>query len=207
MRRTALTFFALILATLTQIASVPAMPAAAPTTKTALFAGGCFWCMQSAFSHIPGIIETKAGYKGGTADTAHYETVSGGQTGHREAVQVIYDPNKVAYTRLLELYWENVDPTDAEGQFADHGNQYKAAIFYADAGQQAAAIASKQVLAKKFAPQPITVDILPAKPFYAAEEHHQNYAEKNPAHYMAYEYGSGRSRRLKQLWGETKPAK
>ena len=175
---------------------------AAPATKTALFAGGCFWCMQPGFDKMPGVVATSVGYTGGEAATATYDRVSSGSTGHLEAIQVTYDPAKVGYAALVEHYWENVDPTDAEGQFSDHGSQYHTAIFYADAEQKKLAEASKAEVVRKFAPQPIAVQILPAKPFYAAEEYHQKYYEKNALHYNAYKIGSGRAGGLTRLWGD-----
>lgn len=176
-------------------------PALAATPKTALFAGGCFWCMQPSFDNTPGVIATSVGYTGGEASTAHYDNVTSGQTGHFEAIQVTYDPAKVTYERLLELYWENVDPLDANGQFADKGSQYHPAIFYADEAQHKAAEKSKKEKQTKF-DQPIAVQILPAKPFYPAEDYHQKYYQKNSLRYNAYKYGSGRVDRLKALWGE-----
>ncbi len=201
MRYTILTLFTLMMS----IAMIPdTSHAAAPAPQTAMFAGGCFWCMQPAFDRTEGVIATVVGYTGGDASTAHYDAVSHGKSGHVEAIQVTYDPQKVAYTRLLELYWENIDPTDAEGQFADKGSQYHTAIFYADDVQKQAAETSKAAIAKKFAPQPIVVKILPATPFYPAEEYHQKYYQKNGIRYNAYKHGSGRVQRLQELW--KKPA-
>ncbi len=173
-----------------------------PATQTALFAGGCFWCMQPAFDNTPGVIATNVGYTGGDAKTANYDAVSSGKTDHVEAIQVTYDPTKVKYEALVETYWENIDPTDAGGQFADRGTQYHTAIFYADDAQKAAAEKSKAALATKFAPKPIVVNILPAKPFYAAEDYHQKYYQKNSIHYNAYKHGSGRADYIKETWGK-----
>ena len=180
-----------------------AAPAMAAPTQTALFAGGCFWCMQPAFDRTPGVLATTVGYTGGDAATAHYDQVSRGDTGHVESIQVTYDPAKVRYETLLETYWENIDPTDADGQFADHGSQYRTAIFYADDAQRAAAEKSKKAIAKKFAPQPIVVQILPTKPFYAAEDSHQKYYQKNALHYQAYKHASGRAGYLERVWGNS----
>lgn len=187
------------LLTLTLVVAMTSSASAA-TTKTALFAGGCFWCMQPAFDNTPGVIATSVGYTGGEKATARYEDVTKGSSGHVEAIEITYDPAKVSYERLLELYWENVDPVDAEGQFADKGSQYRTAIFYADEAQHAAAETSKKEKQTKFA-EPIAVRILPAKPFYAAEDYHQKYYEKNAMRYNAYKHGSGRVSRLKELWG------
>jgi peptide-methionine (S)-S-oxide reductase len=186
-----LLFFAVTLASLAHAAE----------TKTAIFAGGCFWCMQSAFDKTPGIVATRVGFTGGDAASAQYETVSTGSTEHLEAIEVTYDPSKTPYETLLETYWENIDPTDAEGQFADRGSQYHPAIFYADATQQHAAEVSKKAIAAKFAPKPIVVQILPAKPFYVGEEYHQKYYAKHPLEYNAYKHGSGRADYLEKTWG------
>lgn len=175
--------------------------AATSTTKTALFAGGCFWCMQPAFDNTPGVVATSVGYTGGDAKTANYDAVSSGASGHVEAIQVTYDPAKVKYEALVETYWENIDPTDAGGQFADRGSQYHTAIFYVDDEQKNAAEKSKVAITAKFAPKPIVVNILPAKTFYAAEDYHQKYYEKNKLHYNAYKHGSGRAGYLKETWG------
>ena len=175
--------------------------AAAPVSKTAIFAGGCFWCMDSAFSKTPGILGTRVGFTGGAAATAQYEVVSTGTTGHVEAIEVTYDPALVPYEKLLEIYWENIDPTDADGQFADRGSQYHTAIFYAEDAQQRTAETSKKKIAAKFAPQPIVVQILPAKPFYPADEHHQKYYMTHPLQYNLYKHGSGRADYLEKTWG------
>jgi len=176
--------------------------AATSTTQTAIFAGGCFWCMQPSFDNMPGVISTSVGYTGGDSKTANYDAVSSGRTQHVEAIEITYDPSKVAYEKLLETYWENIDPTDAEGQFADKGTQYRTAIFYHDAVQQKRAETSKEAIAKKFAPKPIAVNILPATPFYAAEDYHQKYYQKNKTHYTMYKYGSGRAGYLEKTWGK-----
>lgn len=173
------------------------------TTKTALFAGGCFWCMQPEFDNTQGVVSTRVGYAGGDAKTANYEAVSTGKSGHVEVIQVTYDPAKVTYEKLLQVYWENIDPTDPYGQFADRGSQYVPLIYYADAAQQTAAQKSKTELQKKFE-KPILVDIVPTTTFYAAEEYHQRYYEKNKLHYNAYKQGSGRADYLKRTWGEKK---
>lgn len=189
-------FFILLISVFAMNAS-----AAAPATKTALFAGGCFWCMQPSYDNTPGVTATSVGYAGGDAKTANYDAVSTGKTGHVEVIQVTYDPTKVSYEKLLETYWENIDPTDDKGQFADRGSQYVPLIYYADAAQQIAAQKSKTELQKKFN-KPIVVDIVPATPFYPAEDYHQRYYEKNKLHYNAYKQGSGRADYLKRTWGK-----
>ncbi len=176
--------------------------AATPTTQTAIFAGGCFWCMQPSFDNTAGVISTSVGYTGGSKETATYEQVSSGRTQHVEAIEITYDPSKVAYEKLLEIYWENIDPTDAEGQFADKGAHYQTAIFVQNELQQKTAEISKAAVAKKFAPTPIAVKILPAKAFYAAEDYHQKYYQKNKTHYTMYKYGSGRAGYLEKTWGK-----
>lgn len=174
----------------------------ASSTHTALFAGGCFWCMQPAFDQMAGVIRTRVGYAGGEANTATYEQVSSGTTGHVEVIQVEYDASKVAYETLLSTYLENIDPTDAEGQFADKGSQYRTAVYYADASQKLAAEKGLATIAPKFAPVPIRVLVLPATEFYAAEEYHQHYYRKNSVHYNAYKHGSGRAGYIEKVWGK-----
>lgn len=191
---------AILLGSSAMAANTPATTAT--TTQTALFGGGCFWCMQPAFDNTPGVTATSVGYTGGTKADATYERVSSGRTGHVEVIQVTYDPAKVKYETLLETYWENIDPTDGEGQFADKGSQYKPAIYYADDAQKLAAEKSVEPIAKKFAPQPILVKIIPATPFYPAEDYHQKYYEKNSIHYNMYKYGSGRAGFIKDHWGK-----
>ena len=170
-------------------------------SQTALFAGGCFWCMQYAFDKTKGVTSTLVGYSGGTVANPTYEQVSSGTTGHFETIQVTYDPAQVTYGALIETYLENIDPTDANGQFADQGTQYMPAIFYADDAQKKAAEHALATIAPKFAPKPIVVKIQPAKPFYAAEDHHQKYYQKNPDHFQAYEHGSGRADYITRTWG------
>ena len=171
-------------------------------TKTAMFGGGCFWCMQPSYDNTEGVTKTRVGYTGGDAKTANYDAVSTGKTGHVEVIEIQYDPQKVSYEKLLETYWENIDPTDGKGQFADKGSQYVPAIYVADETQKTAAEKSKQAITAKFAPKPIAVNIIPATPFYVAEDYHQRYYEKNAAHYNAYKKGSGRAGYLKETWGK-----
>ena len=180
-----------------------APPAAPPGKAVAIFAGGCFWCMQGPFDDTPGVVKTIAGYTGGSTLNPSYYDVSSGTTGHAESVEVIYDPAKVSYDKLLEVYWHNVDPTVKDQQFCDHGSQYRTAIFYVDAEQRAAAEASRAALDKsKPFKEPIVTQIVMAGPFYAAEDYHQDYYKKNPVKYHVYRTGCGRDARLKQLWGD-----
>lgn len=169
--------------------------------QTATFAGGCFWCMVHPFEVIDGVISTISGYTGGSVANPTYEQVSAGGTGHRESVEVLFDPKKVSYETLLDIYWRNIDPFDDKGQFCDKGNQYRSAIFVANDEQKALAEASKRKLEERFG-RAVATDILPAGPFYRAEEYHQDYYKKNPLHYRFYRFSCGRDARLKQVWGD-----
>lgn len=173
--------------------------------ETAIFAGGCFWCMQPAFDKLDGVVETTVGFTGGDEENPTYEQVSSGRTGHTEAIQVIYDPARIDYRRLVEVFWRSMDPTDPDGQFADQGSQYRPAIFVTSEAQRRAAEESKAALAKsgRFS-KPIVVPVLPAKPFWPAEDYHQRYYQKNPDHYLRYKVGSGRAGFLKLKWGDSK---
>lgn len=181
-------------------------PAAAQTaqtkTATATFAGGCFWCMQSPFDETPGVVSTTVGYTGGNTVQPTYDQVSSGKTGHAEAIAVIFDPSRISYEALLEVFWRNVNPTTANGQFTDKGTQYRTAIFYHDEEQKRLAEASREKLAKsgKF-DKPIVTEIVPASVFYPAEEYHQHYYKKSAVHYNLYKIGSGRADYLKKTWG------
>lgn len=172
-------------------------------TETAIFAGGCFWCMEHAFDEVDGVIETISGYTGGHLPNPSYEQVSAGGTGHAEAVKVVYDPQKISYARLLEVFWRNIDPTTPNRQFCDSGSQYRSAIFYRNDAQRQQAEASRQALveSKPFAGKIVT-EIVPAAEFYPAEEYHQDYYRKNPIRYKYYRYRCGRDQRLEQLWGK-----
>lgn len=172
-----------------------------PGAKTATFAGGCFWCMQYAFDRAPGVKKTVVGYTGGTMANPGYEDVSSGDTGHAESIDVIYDPAVTTYDKLLDVFWKNIDPTAVNRQFADQGTQYRTAIFYHNDDEKKAAEASKAALAKsgKF-DKPIATQIVAASTFYPAEEYHQEYYKKNPDHFQAYEFGSGRLGFLKRTW-------
>jgi len=169
---------------------------------TATFAGGCFWCMEAPFDKLDGVVSTTSGYTGGHVENPSYEAVSGGRTGHTEAIQIAYDPSKVSYEELLRVYWRNVDPLDPAGQFCDKGSQYRSAIFYQNDEQKSLAEASKAALEQsgRFK-RPIATQILPAGPFYPAEDYHQDYYQKNPIRYKFYRHGCGRDRRLEALWG------
>lgn len=172
--------------------------AMAETMKKAVFAGGCFWCMQSEFHSLKGVKDTVVGYTGGTEPNPTYEQVSSGKTGHREALEITYDPAVVGYPQLLEVFWRNVDPLDATGQFCDQGPQYKSGIFVADGAERSAADASKAALAKSLG-EPVLTEILLSAKFWPAEEYHQNYHAKNPFKYKLYRTGCGRDGRLKDL--------
>jgi len=177
-------------------------PPPAPGLAVATFAGGCFWCMEPPFDKTDGVVSTTSGYTGGSKAGATYEEVSAGGTGHKEAVRVVYDPQKVSYAKLLDVFWRNVDPVDARGQFCDKGDQYKAAIFVADDEQRRLAEESKAALERsgRFR-QPITVTIQPTGPFWAAEDYHLDYYLKNPAKYKFYRWNCGRDARLEAVWG------
>lgn len=164
--------------------------------EVATFAGGCFWCMQHDFDVVDGVTSTTAGYTGGKKVDPTYEEVSAGKTGHVEAVQVTFDPEKISYQKLLDVYWHNIDPTRNDGQFCDDGSQYRPVIFYSDDTQKKLAQESRQEIPIK----PNRVEILPAQTFYPAEEYHQEYWEKNPIRYKFYRYHCGRDARLKELW-------
>lgn len=178
--------------------------AQAPAAKTAkaTFAGGCFWCMEPPYDKLPGVIATISGYIGGKVKNPTYEQVSSGRTGHTEVVQVEYDPAKVTYEKLLEVFWANIDPTVKDSQFCDHGSQYRTGIFYHNDDQRKLADASKAALQKsKPFKDDIVTEITKAGEFYVAEEYHQDYYKKNPVRYKLYRNGCGRDARLKELWG------
>jgi len=179
-------------------------PAPAPKAGQAVatFAGGCFWCMEPPYDKLPGVISTTSGYMGGTKKYPTYEEVSRGITGHAEVVQVLYDPSKVGYDKLLEVFWVNVDPTVTDRQFCDHGTQYRTAIFAHTPEQRKAAEASKAAVEKsKPFKEAIVTPVVDAGDFWPAEDYHQDYYKKNPARYTYYRTGCGRDARLKELWG------
>jgi peptide-methionine (S)-S-oxide reductase len=168
----------------------------------ALFAGGCFWCMETAFEGLPGVTAVISGYTGGTKKDPQYEEVSSGSTGHAESVRVLFDPSKITYAKLLEIFWHNIDPLTANAQFCDHGTQYRSAIFYLDDAQKKAAEDSRRAIdASKRFPTPVVTEITRATQFYPAEEYHQDFYKKDPLRYQSYRLGCGRDRRLKELWG------
>jgi peptide methionine sulfoxide reductase msrA/msrB len=176
----------------------------AQKTRTAVFAGGCFWCTESDFERVDGVIEAISGYTGGHVENPTYKQVSGGGTGHLEAVKVIYDPRKIDFNSLLEVFWRKVNPTDGGGQFVDRGDQYRSAIFYADHDERRLAEASKEKLARSgIFDQPIATDILPLGTFYPAEDYHQDYYQKNPIRYKWYRAGSGRDQFLQKVWADS----
>lgn len=174
--------------------------ASAETKATAVFAGGCFWCMQPAFDKVPGVLDTVVGYTGGTTKNPTYEQVGTGTTGHFEAIKVEYDPEKVTYKTLLDVFWHNIDPFDTKGQFCDVGSTYRSAIFYENPSQEKLAIASKEKVEQRFK-QNAATKILKANQFWAAEDYHQDYYTKNPVRYKFYRYRCGRDARLKDVWG------
>jgi peptide-methionine (S)-S-oxide reductase len=185
-------------------------PAAAekPEVKHATFAGGCFWCMETAFEGRPGIVAVISGFSGGKEPNPTYEEVSAGRTGHMESVEVVYHPGEISYERLLEIYWHNIDPTQGNGQFCDHGAQYRSAIFVRDGEERKLAERSKNAItSSKALDAPIVTRILPFTGFWPAEEHHQDYFRKNPDDYHSYREGCGRDRRLQELWGAEAGAK
>ena len=180
-----------------------AMASIAAPLERATFAGGCFWCEEATFEGVPGVVSVTSGFSGGREKNPTYEWVSSGRTGHAESVEIVYDPRKIAYTKLLEIFWHNVDPTQADGQFCDHGYQYRSAIFYRGESQHRLAEQSKLAIGKsgRFR-APIVTQIVPFTGFYPAEAYHQDYSKKNPVAYDAYRAGCGRDRRLREIWGD-----
>jgi peptide-methionine (S)-S-oxide reductase len=172
-----------------------------PGTESAVFAGGCFWCMEPPFDALDGVLSTISGYTGGSVENPTYEQVSGGGTGHVEAVRVVYDPKRITYAQLLDVFWRNVDPLDDGGQFCDRGPTYRSAIFVRDAEGRRLAEDSAQRVGERLG-RPVVTQIRDEAPFYAAEEYHQDYYRKNPIRYRFYRGGCGRDARLEALWGE-----
>ena len=170
---------------------------------TATFAGGCFWCMEPPFDVLEGVASTTSGYTGGNKKNPTYKEVSSGVTGHTEAVQIVYDPKIVSFKELLDVFWRNIDPTTADRQFCDRGNQYRPGVFYHDEEQKRVAEASRQEIEeRKILTKPNVTEIVAAGPFYPAEDYHQDYYKKNPLRYKFYRTSCGRDRLLKQIWGE-----
>ena len=194
---------ALVLSATLSIGAASLSSAAEDGLEVATFAGGCFWCVESDFDAVPGVVRTVSGYTGGTVAEPTYERVSAGGTGHREAVQIFYDPQRVAYAALVEIFWRSVDPTDRGGQFCDRGESYETAIFANSLEQKQQAEASKGALqGSGVLTQPIVTPIEAAGPFYPAEDYHQNYYQVNPLRYGFYRYRCGRDARIEALWGE-----
>ena len=181
----------------------PAEPAPSSDSAKAIFAGGCFWCVEEAFDAVTGVVSTTSGYTGGRTRDPNYEEVSGGGTGHAEAVLVVYDPAVTTYATLLDVFWRNIDPTDGGGQFCDRGDSYRSAIFTSDDEQRRLAEDSKRALEEsgRFN-KPIATEIVPAGRFYEAESYHQNYYQRNPTRYKLYKWNCRRAHRLEQVWGE-----
>ena len=172
-------------------------------TREATFAGGCFWCMEHAFDDVEGVVATISGYTGGKKRNPTYQEVSSGSTGHAESVLVRYDPSRVSYERLLEVFWHNIDPTTPDRQFCDKGSQYRTAIFYHNEHQHQLAERSRtRLIESGRIKEPIVTEIVPTGPFYPAEEYHQDFHHKNPLHYKFYRFSCGRDRRLEELWGK-----
>lgn len=171
--------------------------------EKATFAGGCFWCMEAPFDKLPGVVSVTVGYTGGRKEAPTYEEVSAGGTGHAESVQIVFDPSKINYAQLLQVFLHNIDPTVKDRQFCDVGNQYRSAVFYHSPEQKRLAEESKKLLerSKQFR-EPVVTEIVPAGNFYPAEDYHQHYYRKNPIRYKFYRSGCGRDRRLKELWGQ-----
>ena len=168
---------------------------------TAVFAGGCFWCMEPAYDQLPGVLDTTSGYSGGHLKNPTYHQVTAGGTGHYEAVRVTYDPDRITYDALLAVFWRNIDPFDERGQFCDRGSSYRAAVFYGNEAERELAEAAKTEIEMRFGRKVVT-GILPAAPFYAAEGYHQNYYTEHPLRYRYYRYACGRDERLRQVWGD-----
>ena len=199
-RRIGMVTLALVLAV---GAAANGTPVAAAEPARAIFAGGCFWCVEAAFDAVPGVIATNPGYIGGTVPDPTYDQVSAGGTGHAEAVEVRYDPERTSYPQLLAVFWRNIDPHDAGGQFCDHGNPYRSAIFAVDAEQRRLAEESRHALANSgLLSAPIATEITDAGAFYPAEEYHRDYYLKNPARYKFYRWNCGRDQRLNTVWGK-----
>ena len=181
-------------------AQTPSTPAAAGQTATAIFAGGCFWCVEEDFEKLPGVIAAESGYTGGKTANPTYQTVSAGGTGHTEAVRVTYDPAKVTYAQLVEYFWRTIDPTEKDRQFCDIGNQYRSGIYWGSEAERGVAQASLAALQKSGQFKKIYTEVQPATPFYAAEDYHQDYAQKNPVRYNYYRLSCGRDAQLKRVW-------
>ena len=195
--------FALATMGLTRAAEMAKLPQPGPGEALATFAGGCFWCVESDFDHVPGVISTTSGYTGGKSANPTYHEVSAGGTGHAESVEVIYDPKKVTYAQLLDYFWRHVDPTMKDQQFCDHGSQYRTAIYVHNAEERKLAEESKKKIEAQLK-KPIYTEIADAGKFYPAEEYHQDFYVKNATKYKFYRWNCGRDQRLEQIWGARK---
>jgi peptide-methionine (S)-S-oxide reductase len=195
--------FALATMGLTRAAEMAKLPQPGPGEALATFAGGCFWCVESDFDHVPGVISTTSGYTGGKSANPTYHEVSAGGTGHAESVEVIYDPKKVTYAQLLDYFWRHVDPTMKDQQFCDHGSQYRTAIYVHNAEERKLAEESKKKIEAQLK-KPIYTEIADAGKFYPAEEYHQDFYVKNATKYKFYRWNCGRDQRLEQIWGALK---
>jgi peptide-methionine (S)-S-oxide reductase len=180
--------------------------ATAQERAVATFAGGCFWCTEADFDKVDGVISTTSGYIGGKVANPTYEQVSAGATGHTEAVEIVFDPAKVSYQKLLDVFWRNHDPLAKDRQFCDRGDQYRPGIFYHSDEQRQLAEASKQAAQARFAPRVVQTEITKAGTFYKAEDYHQDYHQKNPVRYKFYRFNCGRDQRLEELWGKSDKA-
>jgi peptide-methionine (S)-S-oxide reductase len=176
--------------------------AAQGKTETAIFAGGCFWCTEADFDKVAGVLSTTSGYIGGTVANPTYHQVSSGTTGHAEAVKIEFDPAKVTYAKLLDVYWHSIDPLVKNQQFCDSGDQYRTAIFYLDDAQKKLAEETRTAVEAKFAPKQVYTQVVKAGPFYPAEDYHQNFHTKNEARYKFYRWNCGRDQRLEKIWGK-----
>ena len=187
-------------ATSSKPSAAPAATPAAAKEEIAIFAGGCFWCVETQFEGMPGVTSVVSGYTGGPEKNPTYHDVSSGSTGHYESVEIRFDPRRISYAKLVDVFWHAIDPTQGDGQFCDRGKQYRSAIFYRDESQRKIAEQSKRSVSATLR-KPIVTGILPAGPFYRAEEYHQDFWKKDPDRYHSYREGCGRDRRLKEVWG------
>jgi peptide-methionine (S)-S-oxide reductase len=203
MRRLLLSL-ALILATAgLAVAQMAPLPKPGPGQAVAIFAGGCFWCTESDFDKVTGVVSTTSGYIGGSVKNPTYQQVSAGRTGHTEGVKIVYDPSRVSYQKLLTYYWRSIDPTVKNAQFCDHGSQYRSAIFVGNEAERKLAEATKQKVAAELK-KPIYTEIAAASTFYPAEDYHQDFYKKSPTKYKFYRWNCGRDQRLEKLWGKPK---
>jgi peptide-methionine (S)-S-oxide reductase len=184
------------------LAAAVSSASAQEKTAKAIFAGGCFWCVEADFDKVPGVISTVSGYINGSVKNPTYQQVSTGGTGHAEVVEIVYDPGKVSYAKLLDVFWRNIDPLVKDKQFCDSGDMYRSAIFYLDDEQKKLAEETKKTVEAKFAPRTVYTQIAKAETFYKAEEYHQDYYKKNESRYNFYRWNCGRDQRLEQLWGK-----